>query len=167
MFAFWGSAWSVSGTNIAKPRCGSSSSTVRNRNLFCSEQLKDAELNAENGREDGGPAFHSKQSYKGEQADVASIEEVTLREATDSTNSSKCRDTRGRDPGLELLGPPMTKVVGGLYLFARPSRRIPHFSSFSLFASVDSNFLRSASTRARSRAACSFSSAKRCRMATC
>ena len=48
------------GTNIAIPSRGSSSSTVRN--LFCSERLRDAELSAENGREDGGPAFHSKHS---------------------------------------------------------------------------------------------------------
>jgi hypothetical protein len=105
----------AAGTTVAQTRRGSSSSTVRNRNLFCSEQLRDAELNAENGREDGGPAFHSTQSHNGEQADVTSIKEATLREATDSTNSSKCRDTRGRDPTSELLGPPMTKVVGGLY----------------------------------------------------
>lgn len=29
------------------------------RNLFCSEQLRDAELTVKDGREDGGPAFHS------------------------------------------------------------------------------------------------------------
>jgi len=66
----------MAGTTIATGARGSSSSTVRNRNLFCSEQLRDAELNAENGREDGGPAFHSKQSHNGGQAEVASIKAV-------------------------------------------------------------------------------------------
>ena len=49
------------GTYIAKSARGSSNQQLDNRNLFCSERLRDAELNAENGGEDGGPAFHSKQ----------------------------------------------------------------------------------------------------------
>jgi len=51
----------IVGTSIAKPSRGSSNQQLDIRNLFCSEQLRDAELKAENGREDGGPAFHSKQ----------------------------------------------------------------------------------------------------------
>ncbi len=34
----------AAGITIAEAAPGSSSSTVRNRNLFCSEQLRDAEL---------------------------------------------------------------------------------------------------------------------------
>jgi hypothetical protein len=75
----FGVSASPAGTTIAPASHGSSSSTVRYRNLFCSEQLKDAELNAENGREDGGPAFHSKQCHKGGQAGVTSIEVVKQR----------------------------------------------------------------------------------------
>jgi len=91
------------GTTIATAGRGSSSSTVRNRNLFCSEQLRDAELNAENGREDGGPAFHSKQSHNGGQAEVASIKAVKQHwekrqtvhkfEAQGDTGASPCART--------------------------------------------------------------------------
>jgi len=93
----------VGGTCIAKPARGSSRSTVRNINLFCSEQLRDAELNAENGREDGGPAFHSKQSHNGGQAEVASIKAVKQHwekrqtvhkfEAQGDTGASPCART--------------------------------------------------------------------------
>src|SRR5262249_15440678 len=78
------------GTNIAVRSCGSSSSTVRN--LFCSERLRDAELSAENGREDGGPAFHSKHSQAVSGSEHA---RTTQHKRSDRHN---CR--KGLDQGL-------------------------------------------------------------------
>jgi hypothetical protein len=54
-------------------------------NLFCSEQLRDAELKVENGGEDGGPAFHSKPSLIAGRATKAEATKLRiLREATDT-----------------------------------------------------------------------------------
>ena len=84
-------AW---GTIIAQTSHGSVTFAVGFRNLFCSEQTAGCRTKAEDGREDGGPAFHSKHSHEWRAAALAS-EAKQYFEKLQTVHSSKMQRHKG------------------------------------------------------------------------